>query len=94
MPALCKVYEPCKDGFAVALPPFAGSLWAPVRILSPPDRAVICIVKYTGIAVGSVTLPHRYGNSHVIWDHTVLPAIRQRWHSSRLYPSRRYARLS
>jgi len=31
--------------------------------------------------------PHRYGNSHVIWDHTVLPATRQRWHS-RLYPSR------
>jgi len=22
--------------------------------------------------------PHRYGNSHVIWDHTVLPATRQR----------------
>ena len=32
-------------------------------------------------------LPHRYGNSHAIWDHTVLPATRQRWHS-RLYPSR------
>jgi len=22
--------------------------------------------------------PHRYGNSHAIWDHTVLPATRQR----------------
>jgi len=22
--------------------------------------------------------PHRYGNSHSTWDHTVLPAIRQR----------------
>ena len=31
--------------------------------------------------------PHRYGNSHAIRDHTVLPATRQRWHS-RLYPSR------
>ena len=31
--------------------------------------------------------PHRYGNSRAIWDHTVLPATRQRWHS-RLYPSR------
>ena len=29
---------------------------------------------------------HRYGNSRAIWDHTVLPATRQRWHS-RLYPS-------
>jgi len=29
----------------------------------------------------------RYGNSHVIRDHTELPAIRQRWHS-RHYPSR------
>ena len=42
---------------------------------------------YPGIAVRSVTLPHRYGNSHATWDHTVLPAPRQRWHS-RLYPSR------
>jgi len=32
-------------------------------------------------------VPHRYGNSHAIWDHTVLPATRQRWHS-RPYPSR------
>jgi len=34
--------------------------------------------------------PHRYGNSHATWDHTVLPGIpatRQQWHS-RLYPSR------
>jgi len=30
--------------------------------------------------------PHRYGNSYAIWDHTVLAATRQRWHS-RLYPS-------
>ena len=28
------------------------------------------------IAVGD--LPHRYRNSHAIWDHTVLPATRQR----------------
>ena len=31
--------------------------------------------------------PHRYGNSRTIWDHTVLPATRQRWYS-RLHPSR------
>ena len=31
--------------------------------------------------------PHRYGNSRAIWDHTVLPATWQRWHSC-LYPSR------
>ena len=31
--------------------------------------------------------PHRYGNSRAIWDHTVLPATRQRWHFRR-YPSR------
>jgi len=31
--------------------------------------------------------PHRYGNSHAIQDHTVLPATRQSWHS-RPYPSR------
>jgi len=31
--------------------------------------------------------PHRYGNSHATWDHTALPATRQRRHSRR-YPSR------
>jgi len=36
--------------------------------------------------------PHRYGNSRAIWDHTVLPATRQRWHS-RLYPSRSWCVL-
>jgi len=25
-------------------------------------------------------MPHRYGNSRNIWDHTVLPATQQRWH--------------
>jgi len=33
------------------------------------------------------TSPHRYGKSLTIWNHTVLPATRQRW-LSRLYPSR------
>jgi len=30
--------------------------------------------------------PHHYGNSRAIWDHTMLPATWQRWHSC-LYPS-------
>jgi len=30
---------------------------------------------------------HCYGNSHTIWNHTVLPATRQMCYS-RLYPSR------
>jgi len=37
--------------------------------------------------------PHRYWNSRAIWDHTVLPATRQRWYS-RLHPSRSGTRLS
>ena len=45
------------------------------------------IVKYTDIAKYAGHLPHCYGNSRAIWDHTVLPATRQRWHS-RLYHSR------
>jgi len=44
------------------------------------------VAKYMGTEVRDVTLPHRYGNSHAICDHTVLPATRQRWHSH-LYPS-------
>jgi len=28
-----------------------------------------------------VTLPHRYRNSHAIWNRAVLHATRQRWHS-------------
>ena len=39
---------------------------------SPGKRAVkrvcVCVCK----------LPHRYGNSYAIWDHTVLPATWQR----------------
>jgi len=34
--------------------------------------------KYTDIAKFAGHLPHRYGNSRAIWDHTVLPATRQR----------------
>jgi len=26
-------------------------------------------------------MPHRYGDSLVIWDNTVLPAVWQRWYS-------------
>jgi len=37
-----------------------------------------CKVKYTDIAKFAGHLPHRYGNSRAIWDHTVLPATRQR----------------
>jgi len=42
-------------------------------------------VSNTDIAVRWPKSPHRYWNSCAIWDHTVLPATRQRWHSS-LYP--------
>ena len=34
--------------------------------------------KYTDTAKFAGHLPHRYGNSRAIWDHTVLPATRQR----------------
>jgi len=36
---------------------------------------------------------HCYGNSLAMWDHTVSPATRQRWHS-RLYPSKAGTRFS
>ena len=51
---------------------------------------LLIIVKGKGESKRSIAVrkkPHRYGNSRAIRDHTVLPAIRQRWHS-RLYPSR------
>jgi len=41
------------------------------------------------MAVRWPTSPHCYWNSRAVWDHTVLPATRQTWHSS-LYPSRRW----
>jgi len=49
------------------------------------DCDIYCIKSKRSIAVSDS--PHRYGNSHAIWDHTVLPATQQRWHS-RLTPSR------
>jgi len=44
-------------------------------------------INYTDIAVWQSNLLHRYRNSRAIWNHTVLPATRQRWHSCP-YPSR------
>ena len=35
-------------------------------------------IPYTDIAKFAGHLPHSYGNSRAIWDHTVLPATRQR----------------
>jgi len=35
-------------------------------------------LEYTDIAKFAGHLPHRYGNSRAIWDHTVLPATQQR----------------
>jgi len=44
------------------------------------DHAIVSSskVKYTDIAKFAGHLPHCYGNSRAIWDHTVLPATRQR----------------
>jgi len=39
-------------------------------------------ISNTDIALCWPKLPHRYWSSHAIWDHTVLPATRQRWHST------------
>ena len=47
---------------------------------------VCCKVVY-GYSSSQSNLPHCYGNSHAIWDHTVLPTTRQSRHS-RPYPSR------
>ena len=47
-------------------------------ICHTPVRAASCSgkVRYTDIAKFAGNLPHRYGNSRAIWDHTVLPATR------------------
>jgi len=42
-------------------------------------------VTITATESALTTGPHRYGNSHATWDHTVLPATRQSGHS-RHYP--------
>ena len=64
------------------------SIQYPVRL--PSSRIQLHKVKVKAkkhIAVCTQACDHRYGTSHAIWDHTVLHANRQRWHS-RLYPSR------
>ena len=43
-----------------------------------PRSRYICNSKVYGYSSSQSNLPHRYGNSHAIWDHTVLPATRQR----------------
>ena len=41
-------------------------------------KSVLKNIKKKGIAVCRQACHHRYGNSHAIRDHTVLPATRQR----------------
>jgi len=71
------------------LPMGAGIRKGHVAPQSPCRRTTQWVTRVSNrcIAVRTVTLPHRYGNSHATWDHTVLPATRQKWHS-RPYPSR------
>ena len=65
-------------------------MWHVRCVLRSPSICVLCrltcvpVCKGKGegkrnIAVGNY--PHCYGNSHTIWDHTVLPAAWQRWRS-------------
>jgi len=46
-------------------------------IIISRDMVVLYMV-YGYSSSRSVTLPHRYGNSHAIWDYTLLPATPQR----------------
>ena len=57
------------------------------------DIQMLRLSKVYGYSSSQCNLPHRYGNLHAIWDHTVLPATRQRWHS-RLTPTEAGTRLS
>jgi len=45
-------------------------------------RVCVCVcvkVKVKGKqSIAVLKKPHRYGNSRAVWDHTVLPATRQR----------------
>ena len=42
------------------------------------QRGSVMYTGYTDIGKFAGYLPHRYGSSRAIWDHTVLPATRQR----------------
>ena len=55
-------------GFIFLVPAHPGS----------PGKGPLNVCVYTDIAKFAGHLPHRYGNSRAIWDHTVLPATRQR----------------
>jgi len=79
------VYRP-RPPTAINVTCLRSALWMPAEILEIRRRtySLYSLVKVKrSIAVRNT--PHRYGNSRAIWDHTVLPATRQRWHS-RLYP--------
>jgi len=49
------------------------------QLITPHDITSHRVTSNKGIAVRKVATP--YGNSHAIWDHTVLPATRPRWYS-------------
>ena len=55
---------------------FTFTFLVPAHLGSPGQWAVKRV--YTDIAKFAGHLPHRQGNQRAIWDHTVLPATRQR----------------
>ena len=75
--------------------PLPVPLWWPLRCVSVSVdllRISCCRSLMTGKGKGTRSIAvcnicHCCWNSHAIWDHTVLPAARQRWHSH-LCPSR------
>jgi len=87
---VCSVQQRWHRGTARIRPP---AVQQSIDISYPPGpTAANCVTgcKRKKVSKRSIAVsdsPHRYGNSHAIWDHTALPATRQRWHS-RLYLSR------
>ena len=63
------------------------NLWELMEQVFPRWIFMLAPSKKSKRSIAVSDSPHRYGNSHAIWDHTVLPATQHRWNSRR-YPSR------
>jgi len=55
-----------------------GEAFPKQKFTTTPLVVVVIKVKVKVRTIAVCKQPHRYGNSRAIWDHTVLPATRQR----------------
>jgi len=85
LPLTVSCFSTIQISFTFLVPTHPGIPWqrAVKRVCVWLFTVRLFIVRWVKRSIAVRNKPHRYGNSRAIWNHTVLPATRQRWHSRR-----------